>query len=65
MKYIITTTRTEYQTCRYTVEASSVEEAEELFDDGEAEELSSDTVDAFESVDDISPHSDSASESSS
>jgi hypothetical protein len=54
MKYEITTTRTEYQTCRYTVEADSADEAEELFDEGEAECLSSDTINAYESVDEIS-----------
>ena len=65
MKYMIIATRTEYQTCRYIVEADSVEEAEELFDDGEAKEIWSETVDAYESVDEIVPQSDSPPASSS
>lgn len=55
MKYEIKTNRTEYQVCRYIVEADSVEEAEEFFDDGQAEEVSSNTVDADEDVDEITP----------
>lgn len=55
MKYEIITNRTEYHVRRYIVEADSVEEAEEFFDDWKAEEVSSNIVDAEEEIDEITP----------
>lgn len=55
MKYEIKTNRTEYQVRLYIVEADTVEEAEEFFDDWKAEEVSSNIVDAEEEIDEITP----------
>ena len=55
MKCEIKTSRTEYQVRLYIVEADTVEEAEEFFNDWKAEEVSSNIVDAEEEVDEITP----------
>ena len=55
MKYEIKTTRTEYQICRYTVEAASEQEAKQIFKDGEADFLWKDAFDAEEEFEEIWP----------
>jgi len=49
-RYLITTDRTLRQVCEYAVKAHSPEEAEELFENGEAEELFSNTKNIDEDV---------------
>jgi hypothetical protein len=54
MKYLILTNRSEYQLCRYEVEAASPEEAEQMLDHS-AECVSSEIVHAEEVISEISP----------
>jgi flagellar basal body rod protein FlgB len=51
--YTIFTNRTEYQQCRYIVEATSLEQANLLFEDGSAECLDANTIDADEGIEEI------------